>query len=127
MRLKSARSGSGLSLRKYANEVDEDFTLLARIEAGQRYPPKRRIEKFAKALSLTPPQLEALIAVERRGLNPQELLPEIAPAHISHDSIEKEAASVLNRYCRAVKRPDVDLPVPVDGVLAEACRLSTEY
>ena|SRR5437773_3899554 len=127
MRLKSVRNGRGLSLRGFAKGLDEDFTLLWRIEHGQRYPPKRRLERFAKALSLTPQQLEALIAVERRGLNPYELLPEIPPAHISHASIEEAGEGILKKYCRAVKRADVELPVPVDAVLSEACRLSTEY
>jgi len=126
-RLKSAREGSGLSLRRFAHELAEDFTLLSRIERGQRYPPKGSLTKFAKALSLTPPQLEALIAVERRGLDPHELLPEIPAAHISDDCIERAAETVLKKYCRAVKRAAVELPVPVDAVLAGACRLSTEY
>jgi len=85
LRLKSAREGRGLSLREFAKELREDFTLLARIERGERYPPKQRLEKFAEALSLTLQQLKALVAVERRGLDPHELLPEIPPAHISHD------------------------------------------
>jgi len=114
-------------LRKFEQELGEDFTLLSRIERGQRYPPKPSLEKFAKALSLTTPQLEALIAVERRGLDPHELLPEIPPAHIPNDYIEKAAQRVLNKYCRAVKRPAVKLPVPVDDVLAEACRISADY
>src|SRR5216683_7054876 len=79
-RLKSVRKGKGLSLRKFAEELEEDFSLLCRIERGERYPPKPRRKNFAKALSLTPQQLEALIAVERRGLNPYELLPEILAA-----------------------------------------------
>ncbi len=72
LRLKSAREGKRLSLRKFAEEIDEDFTVLWRIERGHRFPPKLRLESFAKVLSLTPQQLEALIAVERRGLNPHE-------------------------------------------------------
>src|SRR6266704_1811484 len=127
MRLKSARQGRRLSLRKFAEELDEDFTVLWRIERGQRYPPKPRLERFAKALSLTPQQLEALIAVERHGLNPHELLPEIPPAYISHESIEEAAEGVLNKYCRTVKRNNVELPVPIEAVLSGACRLSTEY
>src|SRR6266568_4482341 len=37
-RLKNARDAKGLSLRKFAEEVGEDFTLLARIERGDRFP-----------------------------------------------------------------------------------------
>lgn len=125
-RLKSAREGRGLSLREFAKELDEDFTLLSRIERGERYPPKPRLKRFAKALSLTPQQLGALISVERRGLNPHELLPEIPPAHISNHSIEAAAETVLKKYCRAVGKNDVELPVPVEGVLKEACKLLTE-
>ncbi len=127
LRLKSAREGKRLSLRKFAEEIDEDFTVLWRIERGHRFPPKLRLESFAKVLSLTPQQLEALIAVERRGLNPHELLPEIPPAHISHESIEEAAESVLNKYRRAVKRNNFELPVPVEAVLFGACRLFVEY
>jgi transcriptional regulator with XRE-family HTH domain len=126
MRLKSAREGRGLSLREFARELKEDFTLLARIEQGERFPPKRGLKKFAKAVSLTPQQLEALIAVERRGLNPYELLPEIPPAHISDDSIEQEAEKVLNKYRRAVNQVDIELPIPIEKVIGEACRLSTK-
>jgi transcriptional regulator with XRE-family HTH domain len=89
-RLKSAREGRGISLREFAKELRADFTRLARIERGHRYPPKRRLEKFAKELSLTPAQLEALVAVERRGLNPHELLPEIPPAHIVSPALKFE-------------------------------------
>jgi ribosome-binding protein aMBF1 (putative translation factor) len=49
-------------MHKFAQEVGENFTLLARIETGQRYPPKQRLKKFAKLLSLAPQQLEALIS-----------------------------------------------------------------
>jgi len=126
-RLRSVRDATGLSLREFARKAGEDFTLLWRIERGWRYPPKTRLERFAKALSLAPQQLEALIAVERRGLNPYEMLPEIPPAHISHASIEEAAERILKKYCRAVNRADVALPVPVDAVLSEACSLSTEY
>ena len=127
MRLKSAREQRSLSLREFAKEVGEDYTLLARIERGERYPPRQRLRKFANVMSLAPRQLETLIAVERRGLNPHVLLPEISPADISHDWIEHEARKVLNRYCREVHESDVSLPVPIDAVVNSACRLSTEY
>ncbi len=126
-RLKCVRDGKGLSLREFARDFDEDFTLIFRIEHGQRYPPKKSVEKFAKALSLTPSQLDALISVERRGLNPHELLPEIPPAHIPQRSIEHEAERVLKKYCRAVTQNGVKLPVPIEEVLDYGCGLSTEY
>jgi transcriptional regulator with XRE-family HTH domain len=125
-RLKSFRIGKGLSLREFAKQLDEDFSLLWRIEHGERHPPRSNLEKFAKLLSLTPAQLDALIAVERRGLNPHLLLPEIAPAHIPHDSIEDTVEDVLKEYCRAAKRAEVEIPVPVEAVLAQACHLSVE-
>lgn len=126
-RLKSFREGRGLSLREFADELGEDFTVLCRIERGDRYPPKARLKKFAKALSLTPGQLDALVAVESRRLSPHELLPEIPPAHISIDSIEKAADAILKKYCRAASQPDVKIPVPVEVVIAQACRLTTEH
>src|ERR1700722_11139675 len=98
MRLKSVRDAMGLSLRDFAKKFREDYTLLARIEKGKRFPPKPKLEKFAKVLSLKPEQLEALVAVERRGLNPYEMLPEIAPAHIPYKIIEDEAEKILNKY-----------------------------
>src|SRR6266581_2955254 len=125
MRLKSVRNARGLSLREFAKKVGENFTLLARIEAGERYPPKPRLEKFARVLALTPPQLEALIAVERRGLNPYELLPEITPAHIPQKHIEAAADKILRNYCRAASKADIEHPVPVVDVIKVACGLST--
>jgi len=126
-RLKSARQGRGLSLRKFAEEVGEDFTVMHRIEKGERFPPKGRQEKFASVLSLTSKQLDALIAVERRKLNPYELLPEIVPAHISFAEIEKAAEQILNKYRQAEKKNEIKLPVPVDDILVKVCRLNVEY
>src|SRR5260221_9004573 len=100
MRLKSVRVGMGLSLRKFATRLREDVSLLARIESGERFPSKGKRAKFARLLSLSQDQLDALIAVERRGLNPYELLPEVAPAHIPHVIIEAEAEKILRRYVR---------------------------
>src|SRR5437016_5890385 len=125
-RLKNVREGKGLSLRKFADELDEHFTLLSHIEAGRRYPSKGNLEKFAKALSLTPNQLDALIAVERRGLDPHELLPEIPPAHISYTSIEQAAESGLAKYRRSKGMP-IELPVRVDETLAAGWGLATRY
>jgi len=104
-----------------------DFTLLSRIESGNRYPPKSSLKLFAKVLSLTEPQLRALIAVERRGLDPYDLLPEIPLPYISDKSIERAADGVLRKFCRLTNSSDIDLPVPVDKVLSIACRLSTQY
>jgi len=90
-RLKIARAAEGLSLRKFGERHKEHFSLLARIEAGERYPPRRALKKFAEVLSLTPEKLGSLIAVERRGLDPFAMLPEIVPAPIPTESIEDEA------------------------------------
>lgn len=126
-RLKSVRLEKGLSLRKFAKSVGEDSSVMFHIETGERYPPKLRLEKFAKVLSLTPKQLEAMIAVERRGLNPYVLLPEIPPAQIAHIWIENEAEKVINKFCRGVSRAEIELPVPIDSVVRDVCRLSLKY
>jgi transcriptional regulator with XRE-family HTH domain len=126
-RLKSIREGKGLSLREFGGLLEEDHTLLYRIETGHRYPPKSSVKQFAKVLSLTEPQLLALVAVERRGLDPYEFLPEIPPPYISNESIEKVAEGVLRKFCRSTSCSDIDLPVPVDKVLKIACGLSTQY
>jgi transcriptional regulator with XRE-family HTH domain len=126
-RLKNARHAKGLSLREFAKRFEEDFSLLARIEAGERYPPKPRLKKFAEVLSLTPKQLEALIAVERRGLDPFEMLPEIVPAAVPTGSIEAAAEGILSTYSRTLNGAVVDGPIPVADVIKLACGLFTEY
>ncbi len=126
-RLKNARIAKGLSLRKFAERFREDFAVLAHIEAGRRFPPKRRRKKFADVLSLTLAQLDALIAVERRGLNPFEMLPEIVPAAIPTELIEAEAERILSKYFRTSNKVLVDGPIPAAEVLKVACGLSTEY
>lgn len=125
-RLKNARDAKCLSLRKFAEGIDEDFSLLARIESGERFPPRHRLGKFAAALSLTTKQLEALIAVERRGLDPYQMLPEIVPAAIPSKSIEAEAESILVKYCRASNKSIGEGPIPVEDVIQFACGLSTQ-
>jgi transcriptional regulator with XRE-family HTH domain len=127
LRLKSVREAGGLSLRQFAGKVKQDYTLLARIENGKRYPPRSKRQQFAELLSLTPAQLEALIAVERRGLNPHDLLPEIAPAHIPLKTIESEAERVLQKYRRATNRRVLDIPVAVEEVITQAANLTTVY
>jgi transcriptional regulator with XRE-family HTH domain len=126
-RLKCVRQAKGLSLREFAKELNEDHTVLGRIEQGERYPPKSRRKRFAHVLSLTLKQLDALISVERRGLNPYEFLPEIPPAHIAVATIEKEADGVLEKYRRAVNRSAVEIPVAIEDVLRRSCGLHTEY
>jgi len=127
IRLKSVRRGMGLTLREFAKKVGLDFTLLARIETGKRFPPRSQRKAFSKVLSLTAEQLEALIAVERRGLDPYELLPEIAPAHIPRKLIESEAEKILAKYWRALDRGAIDGPIPVEAVIKDACGLTTKY
>jgi transcriptional regulator with XRE-family HTH domain len=119
--------GRGLTLQEFAARIGEDPTVLCRIERGERYPPKQRIKKFAQVLSLTHRQLEVLIAVERRGLNPHVLLPEIPPAKISNTWIENAAQSILSKFCRVKKLAEVKLPVPVEEVISIACGLSTQH
>lgn len=126
-RLKSVRDATGLSLRKFARRMRQDFTLLARIEKGERYPPKRSLETFAKVLALTPEQLDALISVERRKLNPNEMLPELPPADRSQASIEDAADRILRKYRRAANGSEVEGLVPVEHAIKAACGLSTEY
>jgi transcriptional regulator with XRE-family HTH domain len=126
-RLKNARLAKGLSLRKFARRLGEDFSVLARIEAGERYPPKARLKKFADELSFKPEQLEALIAVERRGLDPYQMLPETVPAPIPTHSIEAEVEKILAQYCRASNRAVIEGPIPVAEVIRVARGLSTEY
>lgn len=123
-RLRNARKVKGLSLRKFAERFGEDFSLLARIEQGGRYPPKPRLKKFAEVLSLTTEQLEALIAVERRGLDPCQMLPEIAPAPVEHSSIEAEAEKTLSEFCQ--EKNIGDGPIPIEDVIKTAYGLSTE-
>jgi transcriptional regulator with XRE-family HTH domain len=113
-------------LRKFAQEVGVNFAVVSHIEAGERFPPKKHINKFAKALSLTPRQLEALIAVERRGMNPNVLLPEIAPADISQSWIESEAAKILGRYCKLTDQKEIEPAVEIEAVAKKACGLSVE-
>jgi len=123
--LKNTRLKKGISLRSLAEEIGAHFTAIAHIERGERYPPKKQLKKFAEFLSLSPQQLEALIAVERRGLNPHVLLPEISPADISNVWIEKEAEKALRKFCQAKERPDVPLPVPIEQIVSSAYGLST--
>jgi transcriptional regulator with XRE-family HTH domain len=126
MRLKAVRGAMGLSLRKFAEKFREDFTLLARIEAGKRFPPKSKMEQFAKLLSLSLQQLDALIAVERRGLDPYELLPEMAPAHIPQKFIENEAEKILGKYRRTINCSVIEGPMQIEEVIKAACGLNTQ-
>ena len=96
------------------------------IETGRRFPPKRRLEKFAAVLSLTVEQLEALIAVERKGLDTFEMLPEIVPAAIPKESIEADAERILTKYCRTWNTDMLEGPIPVADVIKAAFDISTK-
>lgn len=131
-RLKCAREAMGLSMEKFAEwfgEKSVDASVICRIETGKRnkrYPPKRAIKKFAKVLSLTPKQLEALIAVERRGLDPCQMLPDIAPAPVKQAAIESEAEKILKEFFEAENKGVADGPIPIKDVIKFAYGLSTE-
>lgn len=117
-RLRYAVVAQGLSLREFAERFGEDVTLLSRIQRGERFPPKGRLEKFARVLSLTPNQLKALIAVERRGLDPNQMLPEIPPAPIKQADIEAQAEKVLNGFkSRQPKKIVFDGPIPIEEIV----------
>jgi transcriptional regulator with XRE-family HTH domain len=116
-RLKFARVAKGLSLRKFAKRFRENFTLLARIEKGTRFPPKERLQKFADALSLTLDQLQALIAVERRGLDPNQMLPEITPVPVKQVDIEAQAEAILDDFkCRQGKGCAFDGAISIEEI-----------
>lgn len=127
MRLKNVRKHRGISLHKFAQEVGENLTLLSRIETGERYPPRKRLKKYAALLSISVKQLEALIAVERRRLNPYVLLPEIPPPDLSHEWIEREALQLLKKYEKAEQRPEVQIPVPIEQLIKASCGLNIRY
>jgi transcriptional regulator with XRE-family HTH domain len=125
-RLRAAREAKGLSVRKFADRFDEDPHALSNIEAGRRFPPRQRIKKFAELLSLTPEQLEALIAVERRGLDTNQMLPEIPPAPMSLAAIEAAAEMVLSEF-RSQHRGNVfDGPIPIEEMVKSIDGLSLE-
>ena len=131
-RLRSVREGKGLSLRKFANKLGLDFTVVARIEKGQRFPPKQKgspakFEKLAQVLALTPEQLDALIAVERRGMNPNEVLPEIPPAHRSTEEIEAAAANTLADYSRKTGLSGAADFIDVHDVAEVGCELTVRH
>jgi transcriptional regulator with XRE-family HTH domain len=127
IRLKSARIAQGLTMREIAKRLGVDPAIVAKVEMGVRFPPKRHRAKFAKELSLTPEQLDAFISVERRGLNPYEMLPEIAPAQIPHKFIEDEADKILRKYYRAKNTDVIEGPIRATDVIKDVCGLSTEY
>lgn len=126
IRVKRARLERHRSLQEFAKEVGVHPTAVAHIESGKRYPPRKKLKEFAKALSLPLSQLEALIAVERRELNPYVLLPEIAPVDLSWEWIEKKAEEVLTQYRKATDRFEVSIPVPIEPLIEETCGLSTK-
>jgi transcriptional regulator with XRE-family HTH domain len=126
-RLKNARVDKGLTARQAAKRLGLCFTVLSRIESGKRFPPKKTHEKIAEFLSLEMTKLQSLIAVERRGLDPFAMLPEIVPAPIPTESIEIEAEKVLARYSQESSRDLSQGPVPVEDVIKVACGLSTEH
>jgi hypothetical protein len=113
-------------LRKFAGWLKEDPSVVFHIESGRRFPPKPRRDKFAAVLSLTVGQLEALIAVERKGLDTFEMLPEIVPPAISMESIEAEAEKTLSEYYRASKKEMIEGPIPVSDVIKAAFDVSTK-
>jgi transcriptional regulator with XRE-family HTH domain len=126
-RLRAAREATDLSVRKFAERFDEDPHALFNIETGKRYPPKRGIKKFAKLLSLTTKQLEALIAVERRGLDPNQMLPEIPPAPIKQADVEAQAEKVLNEFKNRQPKSFVfDGPIPIEEIVKSTDDLNLE-
>ena len=126
-RLKNAREAKGLSLRKFAKGFRENFTLLCHIEKGRRFPPKGTIKKFAEVLSLTPDQLEALIAVERRGLDPNQMLPEIAPAPVKRSQIEDDAGGIWKEFKeKHGSRNAFEGPIPIEDVIMAVSDLRIE-
>src|SRR6266542_1772637 len=90
-RLKLVRTRRGLSLRELGRELREDFTLLSKIEAGTRVPPKTKRTKYARLLGLTETQLNTIIAVERADLIVDEFCPEIQPPVLEQAEIEQAA------------------------------------
>jgi transcriptional regulator with XRE-family HTH domain len=125
-RLKYAREAKGLSLRKFADGLGVHYTFIAHIEKGRRFP-KEGIKKFAHALSLTPEQLEALIAVEHRGLDPYQMLPEIAPVPVKQMCIEAETREVLNKFTsRREGKFLPEGPIPIEDVITSTSDIRVE-
>jgi hypothetical protein len=115
----------GLSVREFATRLSEDPSVVFHIETGARYPARKKIKRFAPLLSLTPKQLDALIAVERRGLDPNEMLPEIPPAPVKHDEVEAQAEKILKNFeSHTPKGYRFDGPIPVEGLVKSTPGLS---
>jgi transcriptional regulator with XRE-family HTH domain len=126
-RLRCAREAMGLSLREFGERFGENFTFLSRIENGKRFPSKGTIKKFAEVLSLTAEQLDALIAVERRKLDPYQMLPEIPPPAFRPERIEAEAEKVLNEFeFRQVDKSLPEGPMPIEDLIKAAYGLHAE-
>lgn len=126
-RLRAAREAMRLSVRKFAARFGEDPHALFNIEIGERFPPRKRIKKFARLLSLTPDQLEALVAVERRKLDPNQMLPEISPAPLGQAEIERQAGKVLSDFkshCR--NNSELDGPIAIEELTKSVGELCLE-
>jgi len=108
----------GLTLQKFAEKFGEDASVICRIEKGERFPPKQRIKKFAE-------QLEALVAVERRKLDPCQMLPEISPSPVKPASIEAETDRILREFFQKEQPHSGESAVPVEDVIRAAYLLST--
>jgi len=123
-RLRAVRLAKNLSLRALAKKISVDFAVLHHIETWERFPPtckgkEKRLEEFANLLELSVTQLRALIAVERRRLNPHELLPELDVTPLREQTVELKAQEVLDHYVSSRKDRTLRFPVPVVEILSE--------
>jgi hypothetical protein len=117
----------GLSVREFATRLSEDPSVVFHIETGARYPARKKIKRFAPLLSLTPKQLDALIAVERRGLDPNQMLPEISPAPLGQAEIERQVGKVLidfKSHCR--NNSELDGPIAIEELTKSVGELCLE-
>ncbi|HEX7859107.1 MAG TPA: XRE family transcriptional regulator [Verrucomicrobiae bacterium] len=125
-RLKAIREEQGASLRRLAETLREDHTVLQRIENGLRYPPKKRLKKYARYLGLTEQQLSTLISVEKAGLNAEELIPGIEEPNLSFKQIKRRAETVLDRHIKVTGRV-IQFPLAVKEIASSVFELESDY
>lgn len=125
-RLRMVREKSGHTLRDFALIIHEDFTLLDRIETGQRYPPRSKLEKYAGILALSTQQLRTLMGIDKAGLNSDILARDIPPPHIPQEDMERQATDILNSY-RSHTEAAIPCPVPLRSLFQELFALQTRF
>lgn len=118
-----------LNLKQLSAKWGMHYSMLAKIETGERIPSRKFVPNIAQSLSCDPVDLLALITQEKvtRALTGTDGISQIDPCFLSIDDLENLAIKARKRFLELTKKSNIELPADRERIADILLGLKVRY